>query len=183
MTNSGLMPGVALDITTVDPEDGKPWDFDQPEKRKKARELLRQQRPLFLIGSPMCTRWCSWQRLNDLRRDPAVVQREKIRAAVHLEFVCELYHDQIEDGRFFLHEHPEGAGSWEEEPISQLLLVPGVKRVTADQCQYGQEVNFSMCKGRPVKKPTGFMSNAPHLLMRLSRRCAGQEGECTRAAG
>ena len=183
MTNSGLMPGVALDITTVDPDDGEPWDFDQAAKRNKARELLRQQRPLFLIGSPMCTRWCSWQRLNDLRRDPAVVQREKIRAAVHLDFVCELYRDQIEDGRFFLHEHPEGAGSWEVEPISRLLLVPEVQRVTADQCQYGQEVNSGMYKGRPVKKPTGFMSNAPHLLMRLSRRCAGRGGECTRPTG
>ncbi len=183
MTDSGLMPGVALDITTADPADGEPWDFDRADKRKRARELLRQQRPLFLIGSPMCTRWCSWQRLNDLRRDPGVVQREKVRAAVHLEFVCELYRDQIEDGRFFLHEHPEGAGSWEAEPISQLLLVPGVERVTADQCQYGQQVNFGTYKGRPVKKPTGFMSNAPHLLVRLSRRCAGRGGECTRRAG
>ena len=29
-----LIPGLALDLTTVDPEDGEPWDFDKLVKRK-----------------------------------------------------------------------------------------------------------------------------------------------------
>ncbi len=28
MTNQGLTPGLALDLTTIDPDDGRPWDFD-----------------------------------------------------------------------------------------------------------------------------------------------------------
>ena len=94
------------DITCDDPDDGEPWDFDRREKREKVRRLLRQQKPLFLIGSPMCTAWCSWQKLNAQRRDPAITQRELVRARVHLEFVVSLYREQLEAGRFFLHEHP-----------------------------------------------------------------------------
>ena len=90
LSNKVLTPGVALDLTTVDPDDGKPWDFDTAEKRNKARALLAEQRPLFLTGSPCCTRWCTWQALNDSRKDPDVARRERVRALVHLEFVAEL---------------------------------------------------------------------------------------------
>ena len=27
-----LIPGLALDLTTIDPDDGEPWNFDIPEK-------------------------------------------------------------------------------------------------------------------------------------------------------
>ena len=183
MSNHGLTPGLALDLTCIDPEDGKPWDFDVTEKREKARRLLRQQKPLFLIGSPVCTRWCSWQALNDAKRDPDVVRRDKVRALVHLDFVNQLYRDQVVDGRFFLHEHPNGASSWEEECVQATMRLPGVERVKGDQCQYGQEVQFGEYKGQPVKKPTGFMSNAPQLLKRLSRTCRGSGGACSRPRG
>ena len=32
-----FMPGYAFDLTTVDPQDGKPWDFSCPRKRSRAR--------------------------------------------------------------------------------------------------------------------------------------------------
>ena len=32
----GLIPGMALDLSTVDPDDGKAWDFNNPEKEKSA---------------------------------------------------------------------------------------------------------------------------------------------------
>ena len=32
----GLKPGFALDLTVVDPDDGRPWDFDCVDKRAKA---------------------------------------------------------------------------------------------------------------------------------------------------
>ena len=41
-------PGFAFDLTTVDPVDGREWDFNDPAKRLKARERLRQEKPLFL---------------------------------------------------------------------------------------------------------------------------------------
>ncbi len=147
MPRHGLSPGFAFDITCIDPDDGKPWDFDVAEKREQARKMLREQKPLFLIGSPMCTAWCSWQRLNAQKRDPAVTARELVQARVHLDFATSLYREQHEAGRFFLHEHPQAASSWEEESIKGVRELPGVMVITADQCQYGTEVLVGSYKG------------------------------------
>ena len=49
----------------------------------------------------------------------------------------------------------------------------------ADQCQFGQETDA----GDPLKKPTGFMSNAPELLDELNKRCFGRRGLCSRPKG
>ena len=47
-----LAPGFALDLTVVDSDDGKPWDFSVKEKRDKVRRMQKEQRPILLIGSP-----------------------------------------------------------------------------------------------------------------------------------
>ena len=183
VTNGELTPGFAFDLTCVDPDDGQPWDFSLRAKREKARRMIREQRPLFLIGSPMCTAWCTWQALNATKRPRHLVQKELEEARMHLEFVTSLYRDQIEGGRFFLHEQPEYAASWKEKCIDELLQVPEVQRVRADQCQYDQEVLFGKYTGQPICKPTGFMSNAPELLKRLMKRCTGERGQCSRPRG
>ena len=61
-----LIPGMALDLTCVDPDDGTPWDFDIEAKRIKAERKVRTEKPMVLIGSVMCTAWCTWQALNNL---------------------------------------------------------------------------------------------------------------------
>ena len=50
----GIAPGYALDLSTVD-ERGIPWDFDDPEMREKAKKRQRDEQPMLLVGSPMCT--------------------------------------------------------------------------------------------------------------------------------
>ena len=55
-----LALGFAFDITVDDPEDGQPWDFSVRSKREKAHRLLRDQKPILLIGSPMCTQFSTW---------------------------------------------------------------------------------------------------------------------------
>ena len=67
--------------------------------------------------------------------------------------------------------------------MSDLMAIPGVSRVTGDQCQYGAEVQFGKNQGLPVKKPTGFLSNGPHILDALRVRCSGTSGECSRGKG
>ena len=59
----GLSPGFALDMTVIDPGDGQPWDSDVAAKREKAEKKVREEKPMLLIGSPMC-RACS--RLQEL---------------------------------------------------------------------------------------------------------------------
>ena len=92
-----LAPGSAMDLTVNDPDDGQPWDFNLRSKRDKARRILREQKPVLLIGSPMCTHFSTWQYLNYSRsKDQAAMRRARAGACVHLEFVAELYHEQIE---------------------------------------------------------------------------------------
>jgi len=185
LRKAGLLPGFSLDITTLDPETGQPWDFNCAATRSKARGLLRAQRPLFLVGSPMCKAFSTWQALNNAKyaRDPALVERERLRALVHLHFVMELYQEQLDAGRYFLHEHPLAATSWQVAKVRLLLSNPSVGLVHGDQCQYGQEALDGKYRGCPVKKPSGFMSNSPEVLKVLSRRCLGQGGACSRPNG
>ena len=47
----GLIPGMALDLTTDD-VDGQPWDFNDPQKRTRAM-VVRDKKALLIVGSPM----------------------------------------------------------------------------------------------------------------------------------
>ena len=55
MPGCDLIPGFALDLTCLDPDDGMPWDFDVPAKRDKAMRKVRTEKPAMIIGSVMCT--------------------------------------------------------------------------------------------------------------------------------
>ena len=115
-----------------------------------------------------------WQRINRLR-DMDKYKREFKRARRHIEFVCELYRMQLEQGRLFLHEHPAQADSWEELCVQKLLRDSRVMVVDMDQCQFGQV----SLHGDLVKKPTRWMSNCIEILEELDRRCSGRNGICS----
>jgi hypothetical protein len=173
----GIAPGFAMDLRTND-ENGVPWNFDLADRRDAARRKVVAERPMFLIGSPMCTRFCGWQHLNDPKRDPETVRREHVQAVLHLSFVCELYKLQNDAGRYFFHEHPHSASSWNEDVVKEVLDIDGVETVRADRCQYGQE-----SEGEPVRNATRFMSNSPEILKKLGARCTGRNGQCSRHRG
>ena len=44
----------------------------------------------------------------------------------------------------------------------------------AIRCQFGQTAP----DGRPIMKPTGFMSNSELLLQQLNKLCRGKNGKC-----
>ena len=167
----GLRPGWSLDLTTANPK-GQRWDFSKVEMRKQARELLIKTRPTVLIGSPPCTPYSQLQKLNEHRRDPEVVAREKVAADVHMRFCCELYEEQHRRGAFFLHEHPAGAESWKMRCMLKVMAMKGVEAVVADQCCFGLT---SVDKDGPglVKKPTRFVTNCIRIRKALDRRCGG----------
>ena len=82
------------------------------------------------------------------------------RAKVHMDFVCKLYKMQVQAGRYFLHEHPATATSWELKCTQEVFHMDGVDVVHGDQCQYGQ-VNRS---NQPIKKGIGWMANSKEIL-------------------
>ena len=137
----GLEAGEAMDLTTG-------WDFRLNEHRECAKRYIHEYKPKLLIGSPMCTAFSTWQRLNDLRRDPEEVARAWSKAMKHLSFVCELYLEQLHEGRYFLHEHPACASSWTQTCVMRLMAHETVDRVRCDQCQYGQQASQSWTSRR-----------------------------------
>ena len=82
----GILPGFAMDLRTCD-QHGVPWNFDLAERRQAAREQFHKEKPMVLIGTPMCTRWGPWQHINDKKRDPVEVNLELVKARVHLAFM------------------------------------------------------------------------------------------------
>ena len=47
----GLAGGRSLDLQTTDSE-GRPWNFDGPDTRRRARQLHDQTKPKLLVASP-----------------------------------------------------------------------------------------------------------------------------------
>ena len=98
-------------------------------QRETALARILKEEPMLLVGSPMCTAFSAWRKLNEHKRDPEVVKKELAKAMVRLRFVCQLYALQAAAGRYFLHEHPVAASSWKELCILEVLGPPKVQRV------------------------------------------------------
>eukprot|EP00973_Karenia_brevis_P013605 1846518-Karenia_brevis.AAC.1 len=78
--------------------------------RKRCMHWVRQAKPLVLILSPPCTTFSRLQNLNpwtDKR------EREMWRGSRLLKFAMELAQEQINQGRYFIFEHPQAASSWD----------------------------------------------------------------------
>ena len=83
-------------------------------QREKARQMRRRQKPYLLIGSPSCTAFTTWQALNEAKStDPEAYRIARKRATAHIEFMIELYREQLEDGHYLLHKHRRYATSWQ----------------------------------------------------------------------
>ena len=103
-----------------------------PERRDAARRRIAKERPFFFVGSPMCAAFSIFHRVNVFRRDPDAIRWGYNKVMVSLEFACQLYQDQLDAGRDFLHEHPAMARSWQERCIAAILAVDGVDKSVGD---------------------------------------------------
>ena len=163
-----------MDLTTQD-TDGRAWDFNIAEMRNRAARRVLTDKPLLIIGSPMCTVHSAMNRMNHAKMPAEVVKQRFEYARRHLEFAMKLYKLQAQEGRYFLHEHPESASSWQEKCVRDILKMKGVERVVGDQCRYGL-----VSKGRegygPARKTIAFMTSPPCIASQLQRRCPNRGG-------
>ena len=102
--------------------------------------------------------------------DPDEVRRKEIEGHVHLAFCMELYELQVNQGRFFLHEHPRTATSWQAPSVERVARLPGVSKVHAHMCPFDMRVLFEGSQ-KLVFKPTTWMSNSPCILKELNKQC------------
>ena len=56
---------------------------------------------------------------------------------MHLLFCARLYREQLDSGRYFLHEHPKSASSLGQKCVESIASDPSVIRTEIDQCAYG----------------------------------------------
>ena len=57
--------------------------------------------------------------------DPERVKAILKEGQRHLHFVISLYKIQLDEGRHFLHEHPQGARSWQDIHMRSCLVILG----------------------------------------------------------
>ena len=88
----------------------------------------------------------------------------------HVEVCIELYNQQLRNGLYFLHEHPWGAKSWDHWGMQKLMSTPGVWKVRGDMCQFDM-TQRDVVGEKLLKKPTGYMTNAPCIAEELNKTC------------
>ena len=90
----GQVPGFALDVMTAD-TNGSLWDFDNKVIRNQAVRRVKEEKPMLLEGSHMCTAFLTWQRIHNLIRCPVTFAAEKKRAVEHFQFHLDLCREQL----------------------------------------------------------------------------------------
>jgi hypothetical protein len=159
-----LMPGMSLDLTTVDPDDGKPWDFNVAEKRDKAEAMIEKGSAMLLVGSPMCSAFSQLQTFNWRKMGSEKVSRLIRDGSRHLRFCAKLYRMQLEQGLYFLHEHSAHAKSWKDPTICKLMEDYRVNTVVGSMCMFG------MSQGDPMLKEEDHQSERRPLPTRPCSR-------------
>ena len=90
----------------------------------------------------------------------------------HMRFAIKLYRLQAENGRFFIHEHPNSASSWKLPEMIELMQNLNINKVVGHMCRYGMHRKDAEGDGL-VKKPTGFPSNSKFVRDQLQNKCLG----------
>lgn len=86
----------------------------------------------------------------------------------HWATACKVARWQYDQGQLFLMEHPLPSRAWDEQCSQELMQLPGVFVVRADQCAFGLRVREHL-----NKKPTQFVTNCPFIAAKLSLKCSG----------
>ena len=99
----GLLAGIAVDLRTG-------WDLNDPRHAQALWKYLIVAKPLLGIGTPECRGFSNMRRLNKHKPGYPAILAESKR---HMQLMVEIYRWQVENGRWFLHEHPRHAASWQ----------------------------------------------------------------------
>ena len=108
----GLAPGVAMGLRTG-------WDFTLHRHRQAALECVRRVKPRLIIVSPEWTQFRQLQHLDGRVWNAQGAELLK-EAKGHVVSAVQTYREQKKQGRFFLHEHPLTASSWQMPEVRML---------------------------------------------------------------
>ena len=167
-----MRAGWSLDLTMRDPDTNEPRDLSKKSNQNKVRKMVLEGKPFMLIGSPPCTAFTRLQALNKHKREPEVVKKELAAACEHIRFCFEMYEIQRNGCRYFAHEHPSSASSWNRPEVLDMLLKEDVELVIVDMCDFGM-VSTNKYGEALVRKRTKILTNSPEVARRVARKCSG----------
>ncbi|CAK0809617.1 unnamed protein product, partial [Prorocentrum cordatum] len=172
-----LRPGFAADLEELK-EDGAPWDLRRPEDVKELEKQQERMDPILLTGSPPCEKFSLLRGLSAKFRTDEQEAAEMEEARHHLKVAVDAYWRQLrKPGRYFLHEHPWSARSWNEDIVKELVAHPGVFTVKGPVCRWGMKLtNPRNGQEEFVRKETGWVTNHPGLARRLQGTCSNVDG-------
>ena len=132
----------------------------------RAEKTQMKTMPAILMGCTLAQ--------GDGRGDLAGRHRE---AHDHLAILCDLYRRQMTNEKWFLHEHPANAPSWDSHAMRKFRALENIYTVECDLCAFGLQgtdqegVSF-------VQKPTRFVTNMKMMAEALDRQCPGGHRHC-----
>ena len=89
-TQLGMRAGWSLDLATHD-RDGQAWEFRKKEMRNRAMRKINKDKPLLIVGIPMCTGCGAMVDFNSQK----VTAEEKARR-MHEARECEILHENLQ---------------------------------------------------------------------------------------
>eukprot|EP00959_Pyramimonas_sp_CCMP1952_P368913 7727197-Pyramimonas_sp.AAC.1 len=91
--------------------------------------------------SPECKAFSQARVPNWGRMDPDK-QRAVEDRGIRYMYLCARVaeHQEVSRGRYFVLEQPSGASLWDLEPLRVVASLPGVLKLSFDQCEFGLDV-------------------------------------------
>ena len=127
------------------------WDLSEAANQKLSLDILLRCQVVFLMLSPPCTSFSRLMYMNWPRMTAEAATRMKDLGLSFLRHAMQAARIQVAHGRLFAFEHPASASSWQEDCVTEVANMPGVMKVTFDQCQFGF---VTPVLRTPMKKPT-----------------------------
>ena len=158
-------------------------DLNSDHDQMYTEQYVKKHKPFIIVMAPTCTPYGKLANLNfKIHFDGWY--RTWQNTFPHARFCGRIAKLQLQEGRHFFREQPQGSHMDEEPPWPEVIADPRVVRTTVDQCAFGQVVN-----GLPAKKPTDCMASHPLLLSNFEgMRCRGcpvhanlENGQCNKA--
>ena len=170
----GLKAGWSVDLLNG-------TDLGKKSEREKVERYQKQEKPLLLVGSPMCTMFSILQAMSGWGWRKQKKWEEDVG---HLYWAIDRYEEQLKEGRIFLHEHPASASSRRLGKMQKLMRKPGVYEVVVDQCMFGLRAKTPGGKAEGLaRKRTRFITNSWWIAQELNRQCEGRHAHTPLTGG
>ena len=109
-----------------------------------------------------------FSQLRSTSRDKRPADETETRKLLHT--AVQAYRMQYDEKRWFLHEQPEGALSWDDSEMIALQRLPGVFTVSGPMCAWDVDVGEAQSARDPgLYKRTKWVTNSLRLAKLLDR--------------